>query len=573
MRIPLSVLFGATVLLGSAIAAAQPAPPPPPLPPPPPPAPPMVAPDAPPHLDASVRTDAPPPPPAPGAPSVMIDAPPPPPLPPAFPAETGGHAGDSGPALAGWHGAFYLRDAKDYFRIYPKLRINFDFNTYFGPGVSAVAAVDGGNALKTRFFLRRLEFELGGEFLKKWTFNGGFEITQPISNANGKTETAAGKAGADPTADSARFAAVQAPTPGIQAADVWINYTVAPWMNFMFGQYNAPFSMENRTSNKTTPFVERNVAIRGFVRPSNKEMGVTVWGELLDKQLNYEIGVFGGDGQNRPQVDGNVDVMGRIFVRPLSPSKEVTSKLQVGLSLYHGDRDPHYVGYDYSPITTGQGFALWNPTYKDSLGRQIHVVPSAGQNAIGGELRVPVSIFDLRGEAYYVSNHTREAVEGFQLTNTERLGKVTGVGWYAQVSMWPFGDAFVTGDPGLVRPTRIDFTKEPERPKKGLEVLLLVAGVNAAYDGGARGGSTYDSKTPGNPSGKTATDINVYQYGVGLNYWHTSYVRVSVDYSIYHTPGSGSTDNLAQVPGNLGKDPIKGANMIHELGTRLGIAF
>src|SRR5689334_7146493 len=112
----------------------------------------------------------------------MIDAPPPPPLAPAFPAENGGQAGDNGPPLAGWHGAFYLRDAKDYFRIYPKLRVNLDFNTYFGPGVSAVAAADGGNALKTRFFLRRLEVELGGEFLKKWTFNGGFEITQPLSN-------------------------------------------------------------------------------------------------------------------------------------------------------------------------------------------------------------------------------------------------------------------------------------------------------------------------------------------------------------------------------------------------------
>ncbi len=571
MRIPLSVLFGATVLFGTAVASAQPAPPAPPPPAPPP----IAAPDGPARIgtDAPAKIEAaPPPPPAPGAASAAIDAPPPPPLPPAFPVESEAQAASNGPALAGWHGAFYLRDTKDYFRIYPKLRVNLDFNTYFGPGVSSVAAADGGNALKTRFFLRRLEVELGGEFLKKWTFNGGFEITQPLSNTNGKTETSAAKAGADPSADSARFAAVQATTPGIQAADVWINYTVAPWMNFMFGQYNAPFSMENRTGNKTTPFVERNVAIRGFVRPSNKEMGVTVWGELFDKQLNYEIGVFGGDGQNRPQVDGNVDVMGRVFVRPLSPSKEVISKLQIGLSAYHGDRDPGYVGYDYSPITTGQGFALWNPTYKDSLGRQTHVVPSAGQNAIGGELRIPVSIFDLRGEAYYVSNHTREAVEGFQLTNTERLGSVTGVGWYAQVSAWAFGDTFVTGDPGLVRPTRIDFTKEPERPKKGLEVLLLVAGVNAAYDGGSRGG-TYDSKTPGNTNGKVAKDITVYQYGVGLNYWHTSYVRVSVDYSIYHTPGSGSVDNLAGVPGNLLKDPIKGANMIHELGTRLGIAF
>ena len=567
MRIPLSALFGMTVLFGSAIATAQPVPPPAP----PPPVPPPAAADLPAKVDAPMKMEAPPAPPAPGAGS-LLDAPPPPPLPPAFPAESATPSGDSGPPLAGWHGTFYLRDSKDYFRIYPRLRVNLDFNTFFGPGVSKVAAVDGGNALKPRFFLRRLELELGGEFLKKWTFNGGFEISQPITNASGMAETAAGRAGAAPTANSARFVAVESTAPGIQAADVWINYTVAPWLNFMFGQFNAPFSMENRTSNKTTPFVERNAAIRGFVRPSNKEMGVAVWGELFDKQLNYEFGVFGGDGQNRPQTDGNVDVMGRIFVRPISPSKEVISKLQVGISLYHGDRDPDYVGYDYAPITSGQGFALWNPLYRDSLGRQIHIIPSAGQNAIGGELRVPVSIFDLRGEAYYVSNHTREAVEGFQLTNTERLGQVTGVGWYAQVSAWPFGDAFITGDPGLIRPQRIDFTKEPERPKKGLEVLLLVSGVNASYDGGARGG-VHDSRTPGSPGGTIAKDITVYQYGVGLNYWHTTYVRVSVNYSIYHTPGSGSADNLAAVPGNLGKDPIKGANMIHELGTRLGIAF
>jgi len=312
--------------------------------------------------------------------------------------------------------------------------------------------------------------------------------------------------------------------------------------------------------------------IRAFAVPGPRDIGGTVWGEVGDGVLDYQVGVFGGDGQNRPQVDNNLDVMGRVFVRPLSPSKEVTSKLQIGVSAFHGVRDPKYVGYDYTPVSTGQGFALWNPTYKDSLGRQVHVVPSGSQNAIGGELRVPVSIFDIRGEAYYVSNGTREAVDGFQLTNTERLGKVTGVGWYAQVSAWPLGDAFVNGDPGMVRPTRIDFAKEPERPKKGLEVLLLVAGVNAAYDGASRGGE-YDGKTPGNPSGKTAKDLTVYQYGVGLNYWHTSYVRVSLNYSIYHTPGSGSPDNLAGVPGNLGKTPIEGANMMHELSTRVGVAF
>jgi Phosphate-selective porin O and P len=481
--------------------------------------------------------------------------------------------------LAGWQGAFYIRDANDYFRIYPKIRIHLDFTTAFGSGIDKVTVLDGGTTLKSRLFLRRLEPELGGEFLKRWTFNGGFEITQPLANVNGRQELYAATAGQAPTAETARFAPSEVATTGVGIADAWINYTAAPWLNFMIGQYNVPFSLENRTGNKTTSFMERNVAIRGFAVTSNKEIGVTAWGEIADKMFNYEIGVFGGDGQNRPQIDNNADFTGRIFVRPFIRDKgSIVQKAQIGLSAHHGDRDPSFVDYDYSPITSSNGTVLWNPNYKDSLGRNTHVIPSSGQNAIGGELRVPIAKFDIRGEAYYVSNNTREAVEGFQATNTERLGQVHGVSWYAQISAWPFGDAYVTGDPGMVRPTRMDFTKPPENPKKGLEVLALIAGINAAYEGASRPSSTgkdstYDAKTPGNPSGKVARDITVLQYGLGLNYWHSSYIRTTLNYSIYHTPGSASPSNLATVPGNTLKEPDKDAHLLHELGVRFGVAF
>src|SRR5262249_46340672 len=152
--------------------------------------------------------------------------------------------------------------------------------------------------------------------------------------------------------------------------------------------------------------------------------------------FNYELGLFGGDGQNRPQVDRRFDGMGRVFVRPFAGSGRL-EKAQIGVSARHGDRDPKLVGYDYPQITTGQGFVLWDPTYKDSVGRTVHILPSAGQNAIGGELRLPIEYAEIRGEAYYVANHTREALDGYSLTNTERLGQVKGVGWYVQLACWP----------------------------------------------------------------------------------------------------------------------------------------
>src|SRR5262249_3432497 len=153
--------------------------------------------------------------------------------------------------------------------------------------------------------------------------------------------------------------------------------------------------------------------------------------------------------QNRPSVDARVDFMGRIFVRPFAGvgSSDLARFTQIGVSARHGDRDPSHVGYDYAPMITAQGFVLWKPTYTDSLGRQVHIIPSGAQNTIGGELRIQVSRFALQGEAYYVINNTREAVDGYQLTNTERLGRMKGVAWYAQASVWPVGDAFLGPEP------------------------------------------------------------------------------------------------------------------------------
>lgn len=478
----------------------------------------------------------------------------------------------SGP-LAGFNDGFFIRDPSDNFRLYPRARVNVDFHGFFGPGVADVPAADGGVGLSPRIFVRRLRFELAGDFLKRRvSFYTAVDFGgQPLTNVNGKTQQWASAPGAVPSGASARYAPVESVGATATLSDAWINVRVNSALGFMVGQYQAPFSMENRTGEGLTPFLERNLPIRGFVVPTSKEVGITAWGELGGGLFNYEVGLFGGDGQNRPQVDRRFDFMGRVFVRPLAQSRGPLAKAQVGLSARHGDRDPKGVDYDYAQITSAQSYALWDPTYRDSQKRLVHILPSGAQDAIGGELRLPISRLDIRGEAYYVSNNTREAIDGYQLTNTERLGQLRGVGWYAQVGYWPAGDAFVNGDPGITRPRSTDLDKPIERPKMGFEVLAIVAGVNATYDGASRGGPA-DAKTPG--SAKNPADrITVYQYGVGMNYWATRFFRTTLNYMFYHTPGSGTPNNLAVVPGNLAANPNTGAHVLHELGVRLAIQF
>jgi hypothetical protein len=390
--------------------------------------------------------------------------------------------------------------------------------------------------MSPRFLARRMRLEVSGQAFQRWTFTFGVDFTTQLSNANGRSAVLVGDPGDDGASAATRHAPVEAATTAATLANVFINYSLCPCFNILVGQQQTPFSMENRTINNVTTFMERHMPIRSFVLASEKEIGLTLWGDLLDRRLSYEVGVYAGDGQNRPQIDAYPDFAGRVFTRPLLGEDSPLERLQIGASGRVGERDPAFVGYDYPAITTGQGWSLWGSGYTDSRGRPIHVIPSGLQTQVGGELRLPISVFEVRGEAYYVGNDTREAVDGAQLTSTERLGRMSGAGWYLQLSAWPWGDAFVNGDPGLFRPYAVDPAREPQRPKKGLEVAAVVGGVHADYQGAARGGAA-DSNTQ---STQTGSKIDILEYGFAINYWYTQFIRASVNYIAYHTPGSGT---------------------------------
>lgn len=533
MRIAISALVGMTVTLSGLAALAQPPSPPPPG----------------------------------AAPTPE----PPPALPSPFEGESGEHA-----ELAGWRGGFFLRDARDIFRFYPHLLAEADVNTSFGPGVSRIPGTSDTSAgLAPRLVLRRARIGFDTELFKRWSATVIIELAggQPLGNPSGTSESSAAKAGNTPTAASGRYAPVQTLGGAPYPADVFIGYSVCKCLNLQLGQLNVPFSLDNRTGDEYYPLLERPVAIRNFVVPSQRDLGGLLWGELGPGVVDYELGVFGGDGQNRPSVDARVDFMGRVFARPFATmgSSDLAKYTQIGVSARHGDRDPNKVGYDAPAITTAQGFVLWKPSYTDSLNRQVHVIPSGAQNEIGGELRLQVSRFALQGEAYYVANNTREAIDGYQLTNSERFGRISGVGWYAQISAWPYGDAFLTPQPGFFRPRHLDLSgRPPARTPHGLEVILLASGINGSYSGASRQGSTPDAKTPNG-------DITIYQLGVGANYWHSRHARFGINYMAYVTPDSGTSNNQAAVPDNLLINPNTGkpntGHVLHELSARLAVAF
>lgn len=494
------------------------------------------------------------------------------------PPQTGLGVAKDGYPLAGWHnGLFYLRDYNDNFRLHLQGRAQIDFYSFLGPGVSSTT-------LEPTLFLRRVRPELTGEFFHDWSFmfGGDFGATA-LDNPNGTNETAAAPPGVAPAAGNGRFASAQTPRLSAQVTDVFVNWRKAKGaVNVQLGQFDAPFTMENRTSDKFIPFMERSLAVRAIGIPTNKEVGVMGWGELPTKHFAYAVGVFNGDGQNRLNVDGRFDVMGRLFVHPFADRTDALKNLQIGGSVRYGSRDKKTVNYDYAPMTTQANYTFWNPIYGGSKGTT-HILPSGDQIGAAGELRIPVSIVDLTSEVVYVHNGTREALEGYQASNTERFGVMSGLAYYVQFGIWLFGDRDVNGLPGYENPSHVDFSKaDPESPPRALQLLAKWEQVKLSYESASRAGVV----DPRNIDG----DINVNALSFGANYWFTKHLRLSANYVFDMFPSSApvrptapggpsqTSDQRAIAPGNtlpVGVDNTARdtAHSLHEILFRAAIAL
>ncbi len=426
--------------------------------------------------------------------------------------------------------------------------MQLDFYGYVGKGVADTP-------LKPTLFIRRVRPEVTGEFLGHWRFMiaGDFGATA-IDNAGAAPGSAA---------DRTRFQAA--------ATDAFINYRAAPIFNAMVGQMDAPFMIENRTSDKYLPFAERSLAVRAVGVPTNKELGAMFWGETESRLFYYSVGPYMGDGINRPNVDSRMDVFSRAFVHPLAlanlPPTAAIRDLQVGASFHYGNRDHKWVNYDYAPMTTQAQWTFWNSNYAGS-GGLTHILPSGDQLGVAGEVRIPLEQFDFTSELVYIRNQTREAVEGLQARETNRYGDIHGISYYAQVGYWPFGNRDINGVPGYGNPPRLDWSRaDPVIPNQALQLLAKWEQVSLAYRSASRFG-VVDSK---NVDGQ----IRVNALSLGANYWATRHVRLTLNYMLDMFPSSEpvakqTQSNRAISPANsLGRD----SHTLNEVVARFAIAL
>lgn len=433
--------------------------------------------------------------------------------------------------LAGFHQErFYLRDPEDHVRIFPGGLLQFDARTALGRGVQDVRG-ERGEALLPRASIRRARLDLGGQIHRTWSFYLSGEF-----------------AGAKPQIEYAL-----------------IDIRFHPLLHLSLGQQLLPFSQANRTFEPYLPWMERPLAVR-FALPEDKDIGAMLWGHTAKNLLSYELGIFGGDGP-RANLDRTPDVAGRIVVRPLAATTSIAQHIQIGASAKYGIRQNERITYPLAPLTTEGGFAFWEPSRTDGT-NTVKILPSGDQFAFAGEVRIPVSQFDLRFEFLHTKKQTRETLAGHELQASERFGTLQGNSLYAHIGIWIFGSPTLLEPAGQFRPPRIRFPRGT-RPlhDRGLMLALRYEFLNATYAPGDR------ADLPGGNSEQKEIDARVFS--AGLNYYIGRHAAMLMHYTTTIFPGSSAPllapSNLAVAPGNLVGH--SGAHQLHELGARAQIFF
>lgn len=142
---------------------------------------------------------------------------------------------------------------------------------------------DKKGAPNDRFRLRRARINVTGDFLENFDFKLEGDLQQ--GDGIGSSRTA------------------------FSATDIYLNYSKFPEANIRFGQFKAPFGLEQLTSDTTMFTIERSLPTS--VLTPERQVGIQISGKpfarVFDNKdiIEYSFGAFNGNGRNVNINDNN----------------------------------------------------------------------------------------------------------------------------------------------------------------------------------------------------------------------------------------------------------------------------
>ncbi len=452
---------------------------------------------------------APAPPAAPGAPSAEAPA-----LGPAAPPAPVYERDEDAPLAGYTNNAPFIRSRDSNFVIFPSGRFNVDgffFLNRGDPPTGVTPDSAGDSRPRNTIFLRRARAEIMGTVLKHFDYMLAGEFATTPSGAQSATAT-----------------------------DVFINVNYTPWANIQIGQYDAPFTMENRISDKYIDFMERSITARAFGIPQNKDVGIMITGLAPKRFLHYELGVFNGDGMDVRNPDSHFDFMGRAYFAPLALLSRASttrwlSEIWIGGSLWYGQRVD--VDYTAPALTTQGGVTLLPSTFNGGL----TLVPNGDLLKWAIELNVPVGPIGWRFELVRTERENlgvyrpSTAADGSPPLGRVNIGAINRNGYslYAQMWYWILGSPSMLPTPGQEIPPRwVGYKKGKESWPIGLYISARYERMLVYQDDVTQAPMMLTSA-----AALATKSMSVDSFGLALNAWFTRHMRFSINYLLNYLDG------------------------------------
>jgi phosphate-selective porin OprO/OprP len=139
-----------------------------------------------------------------------------------------------------------------------------------------------------RFLLRRARLNATGTFAEGFDYRLEFDLAGSLSATTGLRA---------------------------QLTDGYVNWNHYPFANVRAGQFKTPFGFEQLYADPRLITAERSLVNDRLTL--NRQLGVQVWGNFLDKRLTYAAGTFNGNGANNNSNDNSKFLSaGRVTVVP-----------------------------------------------------------------------------------------------------------------------------------------------------------------------------------------------------------------------------------------------------------------
>ena len=162
----------------------------------------------------------------------------------------------------------------------------------------------------------------------------------------------------------------------IQILDANVNVALSPAFNVRIGKFKTPVGLEQLQSDPVAFFNERSVAT-GLT--PNRDVGLAVHGDILNKTVNYTVALLNGVADGGNNVTGGADfdsdktIAARLFATPFVNDKDsFLNGLGVGVAVsagdyattsgratsYRTDGQQNFFTYDASVVAAGQGLTI-----------------------------------------------------------------------------------------------------------------------------------------------------------------------------------------------------------------------